>query len=190
MNTIINAIPEYVITAVVSTAIFYAFKYAENLIHTKVLHAKTAQSKELWSFVEQVSNTAVSSLVNADLTGNEKFNKATLLVQNALTKQGFTNVDVKAIESAVQAAYEKSPLTPTVNPEKVEEKLNPIRSSDLMNLQAIQTKPGVDLVSQSMPSNIPLKPATPELDQRVAGKGIPVKAAQQENEAGDNNGTN
>lgn len=189
-STIINAIPEYLITAVVSAVIYFGFDYVENLIHIKVLHAKTAQSKELWSFVEQVSNTAVSSLVNADLTGNEKFNKATLLVQNALAKQGFTNVDVKSIESAVQAAYEMSPLTPTTNPEKVEEKLNPIQSPDLMNLQAIQTKPGVDLVSQSMPSNTPLKPAAPELDQRVAGKGIPVKAAQQANEAGDNNGTN
>ena len=190
VSTIINAIPEYFITAVVSAAIYFGFKYTRNLIHTKVLHAKTAQSKELWSFVEQVSNTAVSSLVNADLTGNEKFNKATLLVQNALTKQGFTNVDVKAIESAVQSAYEKSPLTPTTNPEKKTEKINSIQSPDLMSLQAIQTKPGVDLVSQSMPSNIPLKPATPEFDQRVAGKGIPIKVAQQVNEAGDNNGTN
>lgn len=186
MSTIINAIPEYVITAVVSTAIFYAFKYAESLIHTKVLHAKTTQSKELWSFIEQAANTAVSSLVNADLTGNEKFNKATLIVQNALTKQGFTNVDVKAIESAVQAAYEKSPLTPTVNPEKEEKKLNPIQSPDLMSLQAIQTKPGVDLASQP---NALLKPSVPQLEQRVAGKGIPVETAQQAKEAGDTNGT-
>ena len=181
MNTIINAIPEYVITAVVSTAIYFGFKYTQNLIHTKVLHAKTVQSKELWSFIEQVANTAVSSLVNADLTGNDKFNRATLIVQNALAKQGFTNVDVKSIESAVQSAYEKSPLTPTTNPEKKTEKINPIQSPDLMSLQAIQTKPGVDLVSQS---NVPLKPATPELEQRVTGKGIPI------NEAGDTNGTN
>ena len=115
MNTIINAIPEYVITAVVSTAIFYAFKYAESLIHAKALHAKTAQSKELWSFIEQVADTAVSSLVNAQMSGNDKFNQATTIVQDALNKQGFKNVDVKAIESAVQAAYEKSPLTPTSN---------------------------------------------------------------------------
>ena len=59
MNEIINAIPEYVITLVVSTAIVYAFKYLENLIHAKALHAKTAQSKELWSFIEQVADTDV-----------------------------------------------------------------------------------------------------------------------------------
>lgn len=108
---IINAIPEYVITAVISTAIFYAFKYAQNLIHAKALHAKTAQSKELWSFIEQVSATAVNSLVNAQMTGSDKFSEATSIVQNALNQQGFKNVDMKAIETAVQSAYEKSDLT-------------------------------------------------------------------------------
>lgn len=116
MNEIINAIPEYVITAVVSTAIFYAFKYAENLIHVKVQHAKTAQSKELWGFIEQVANTAVNSLVSKNLTGDAKFAQATAIVQDTLNKQGFTNVDLKSIESSVQAAYEKSPLTPTKQP--------------------------------------------------------------------------
>lgn len=111
MNTIINAIPEYVITAVVSTAIFYVFKYAESLIHAKALHAKTAQSKELWDFIEQVADTAVNSLVGKNLTGDAKFAQATAIVQGTLVKQGFTNVDVKAIETAVQSAYEKSDLT-------------------------------------------------------------------------------
>ncbi|MBD8085535.1 hypothetical protein HUK45_04620 [Limosilactobacillus sp. c9Ua_26_M] len=115
MNEIINAIPEYVITAVVSTAIYFGFKYTQNLIHTKVLHAKTVQSKELWSFIEQVAITAVNSLVSKNITGDAKFAQATSIVQDALAKQGFTNVDVKAIESAVQSAYEKSPLTPTSN---------------------------------------------------------------------------
>ena len=64
MNEIISAIPEYIITAVISTAIFYAFKYTQNLIHVKSLHAKTVQSKELWSFLEQVAMTAVNSLVS------------------------------------------------------------------------------------------------------------------------------
>ena len=122
-STIINAIPEYLITAVVSAVIYFGFDYVENLIHIKILHAKTAQSKELWGFIEQMANIAVSSLVNANLTGNEKFKQATLIVQNALTKQGFTNVDIKAIESAVQSAYEKSPLTPTTDPAKKSDKL-------------------------------------------------------------------
>lgn len=110
MNEIINAIPEYVITAVISTAIFYGLKYCETFIHSKALHAKTAQSRELWSFLEQVAMTAVNSLVSADMTGQDKFNKATGLVQTALDNQGFKNIDVKAIDAAVQAAYEKSDL--------------------------------------------------------------------------------
>ncbi|WP_407458916.1 phage holin, LLH family [Limosilactobacillus vaginalis] len=133
MNEIINAIPEYVITLVVSTAIVYAFKYLESLIHAKTLHAKTAQSKELWSFIEQVADTVVSSLVNAQMSGNDKFNQATTIVQEVLTKRGFTNVDMKAIESAVQAAYEKSDLTgnDTTDPVKVAIQTAPNRANDL-----------------------------------------------------------
>ncbi|WP_314737053.1 phage holin, LLH family [Limosilactobacillus urinaemulieris] len=133
MNEIINAIPEYVITLVVSTAIVYAFKYLENLIHAKALHAKTAQSKELWSFIEQVADTAVSSLVNTQMSGNDKFNQAITIVQDVLAKRGFTNVDVKSIESAVQAAYEKSDLTgnDTTDPVKVAIQTAPNRANDL-----------------------------------------------------------
>ena len=122
MNEIINAIPEYVITAVVSTAIFYLMNAGKNLLHSKVQHAKTTQSKEMWSFIEQVANTAVNSLVSKNITGDAKFAQATAIVQDTLNKQGFTNVDVKSIESAVQAAYEKSPLTPTTNPKEKADK--------------------------------------------------------------------
>lgn len=111
MNEIINAIPEYIITAVVSTAVVYLMQVGKNLLHSKVQHAKTVQSKELWSFIEQVANTAVNSLVSKNITGDAKFAQATAIVQDALAKQGFANVDVKSIESAVQSAYEKSPLT-------------------------------------------------------------------------------
>lgn len=133
MNEIINAIPEYVITAVVSTAIFYLMNAGKNLLHSKVQHAKTTQSKELWSFIEQVANTAVNSLVSKDITGDAKFAQATAIVQDALAKQGFTNVDVKAIESAVQSAYEKSDLTgnDTTDPVKVAIRTAPNRANDL-----------------------------------------------------------
>lgn len=185
MNTIINAIPEYVITAVISTVFYFAIKQSQALIHSKVLHAKTEQSKAMWGLLEQIADSAVTSLVNADLTGDQKFNQATKIVQQTLSNQGFKNVDVKAIESAVQSAYEKSPLTPTAKPE---EKVETAQLPNPMDLQAIQTKPGVDLASQTaMPT---MKPTTPQLDQRVAGKGIPVEAAQQANKAGDTNGTN
>ena len=133
VSTIINAIPEYVITAVVSTAIFYLMNAGKNLLHSKVQHAKTTQSKELWSFIEQVADTVVSSLVNAQMSGNDKFNQATTIVQEVLAKRGFTNVDVKSIESAVQAAYEKSDLTgnDTTDPVKVAIQTAPNRANDL-----------------------------------------------------------
>ena len=83
MTTIINAIPKYVITAVLSTAIFYAMKYAHNLIHSKVQHAKTTQSKELWSFIEQVANTAVNSLVSKNITGDAKFGNRSRFSQSS-----------------------------------------------------------------------------------------------------------
>ena len=92
-------------------------RVGKNLLHSKVQHAKTVQSKELWSFIEQVANTAVNSLVSKNITGDAKFAQATAIVQDTLNKQGFANVDVKSIESAVQSAYEKSPLTPTSNEE-------------------------------------------------------------------------
>lgn len=141
VSTIISAIPKYVITAVVSTAIFYGMKYVEKLIHAKVLHAKTAQSKELWSFIEQVANTAVNSLVSKNITGDAKFAQATAIVQGTLAKQGFTNVDVKSIESAVQSAYEKSPLTSTIsvtNPDSLGQKVPEVVQKDNVN----NTQPG------------------------------------------------
>lgn len=141
MNEIINAIPEYVITAVVSTAIFYLMNAGKNLLHSKVQHAKTTQSKELWSFIEQVANTAVNSLVSKNITGDAKFAQATAIVQDALAKQGFTNVDVKSIESAVQSAYEKSPLTSTIsvtNPDSLGQKVPEVVQKDNVN----NTQPG------------------------------------------------
>lgn len=113
-TNIINAIPEYVMTAVVSAVIIFVIRAVHTYVHNKALTAKTAHAKQLWSFMDQVASTAVASLVSADKTGDQKFTAATAIVQDALTKQGFTTVDVKAIEAAVQAAYEKSPLTPAV----------------------------------------------------------------------------
>lgn len=109
---IINAIPEYILTAVVSAVLIFVIKSVHSYIHAKALNAKSAQAKEVWSFMDKVAETAVASLVSADKSGDQKFTEATRLVQSALDKQGFTSVDVSAIEAAVQAAYEKSPLTP------------------------------------------------------------------------------
>lgn len=112
MTSIVNAIPTYLVTVVVSTVFVLLLRVVHNFIHQQALHSKTKQSQALWSLMGQIADTAVASLVSADKTGDQKFTAATAIVQDALAKQGFTTVDVKAIEAAVQAAYEKSPLTP------------------------------------------------------------------------------
>ena len=137
MKTIINAIPEYILTVVISTVFIFIIKAAHMYLHEKALHAKTSQSKELWSFMDQVASTAVASLVSANKTGDQKFIAATAIVQDALTKQGFTTVDVKAIEAAVQAAYEKSPLTPITQADPVLEavKTAPNRADEVQGVK-------------------------------------------------------
>lgn len=115
MTTIVNAIPEYLITVTVSVAFFVALKLLQNFIHTKVIHAKTETSRTAWSYAAQLADTAVASLVGKDMAGHEKFVRATKIVQSALEQQGIKNVNLNAIEAMVQAAYEKSPLTPTSN---------------------------------------------------------------------------
>lgn len=113
MNTIINAIPEYVITAVISSAFYFGVKEGQLLIRSKIQHAKTATARERWILTGQLAADAVNSLVGKDMAGHEKFAQATQIVQSALDRQGIKNVDLNTIETAIQAAYEKSPLTPT-----------------------------------------------------------------------------
>lgn len=59
--------------------------------------------------------TVVNSLVGKDMTGQAKFAEAVTQVQAYLENKGL-NVDMKQVQSAVQAAYELSTLTPTVDP--------------------------------------------------------------------------
>ena len=115
MTTIVNAIPEYLITVTASVAFFVALKILHNFVEHKIVTAKTQQAKERWIYVQQLADTAVNSLVGKDIAGHEKFVQATAIVQSALEKQGIKNVDLKAIEAAIQSAYEKSPLTSTIS---------------------------------------------------------------------------
>ena len=116
MSTIINAIPTYILTAVISAAFYFALKQSQVFIHAKVIHAKTETSRAAWSCAAQLADNAVASLVDKDMAGHEKFRRATDIVQQALQKQGINNIDLNAIETLVQSAYEKSALTPTVDP--------------------------------------------------------------------------
>ncbi|MCH5385218.1 hypothetical protein DKZ23_10935, partial [Limosilactobacillus reuteri] len=76
---------------------------------------KTAQEKEAWTLLEQVAMTAVNARVGKPMTGQEKFVDASTAVQAYLENKGI-NIDMKQIQAAVQSAYEKSALTPTVDP--------------------------------------------------------------------------
>ncbi|HJE41302.1 MAG TPA: hypothetical protein K8V24_05940 [Limosilactobacillus reuteri] len=90
--------------------------YVRPVLEQKKLHAKTLQEKEMLDVTEKLADQAVNSLAgNNDITGHEKFKIATGLVANTLADKGF-KVDDKVVSHAVQAAYEKSDLTPTVDP--------------------------------------------------------------------------
>ncbi|MGM9882924.1 hypothetical protein DN444_01495 [Lactobacillus reuteri] len=116
MSTIINAIPTYIMTAVISTVFYFALKQSQTFIHAKAIHAKTETSRAAWACASQLADDAVDSLVGKDMAGHEKFHRATDIVQQALQKQGIKNIDLNAIETLVQSAYEKSALTPSVDP--------------------------------------------------------------------------
>lgn len=103
--------------ALVTVAIF-AWKYLKPVMLEKQKHAKTVQERELLGLVNSLADNAVNSLVsNSSLTGAQKFVHATDMVSTTLSDKGF-DVQNSTIHHAVQAAYEKSDLTPTVNPDE------------------------------------------------------------------------
>ena len=98
------------------TVFIFAWKYIKPVMEAKKLHAKTLQERELIGLVEALADNAVNSLVSNDaLTGHDKFKVATTAVNSTLADKGF-NVSQATVEHAVQSAYEKSDLTPTVDP--------------------------------------------------------------------------
>lgn len=102
---------------IVTVAVF-AWRYLKPVLEAKKKQAKTAQERELLGLVESLAENVVTSLVgNTALTGQDKFKVATTAVGSALANKGF-DVSEGTINHAVQAAYEKSDLTPTVNPDE------------------------------------------------------------------------
>ena len=112
LNDIINWI---INSGFLALLIYIAVAFGKPFIDSKIKHAKTAQQKELWTLLQQVSMTVVNSLVSKDMTGQAKFVEAVTQVQAYLENKGL-NVDMKQVQSAVQSAYELSTLTPTVDP--------------------------------------------------------------------------
>ena len=89
---------------------YFGFAVGKPWVDGKIKHAKTAQQREAWTLLEQVAMTTVNSLVSSDKSGTQKFLEASDLVQSYLSDHGI-KVDMKTVQAAVQAAYEKSPLT-------------------------------------------------------------------------------
>ena len=108
----INDIVEWLIQSGALTALFlFLWKIVKPWLDAKASHTSVEQSKAAWTLIDQVASTAVNSLVSSDnLTGEQKFDQAVQSVINVLDRQGYAITDETA-KLAVQAAYEKSPLT-------------------------------------------------------------------------------
>lgn len=115
----INDIVYWLISSGALSAFFvFLWKYLKPVMVEKQKHAKTVQERELIGLVNQLADNAVNSLVSNDaITGHDKFMAATKMVGTTLADKGF-DVQRQTVEHAVQAAYEKSDLTPTVDPDK------------------------------------------------------------------------
>ena len=136
LNDIINWV---INSGFLALLIYIAVAFGKPFIDSKIKHAKTAQQKELWTLLQQVSMTVVNSLVSKDMTGQAKFVEAVTQVQAYLENKGL-NVDMKQVQSAVQSAYELSALTPTVDPNKSNDDKQQAKKVDPV-LEAIKTAP-------------------------------------------------
>ncbi|WP_457801916.1 phage holin, LLH family [Limosilactobacillus reuteri] len=134
LNDIINWIIQ---SGLLVWLFYFGFAIGKPFVDSKIKHAKTVQQKELWTLLQQVSMTNVNSLVGKDMTGQAKFVEAVTQVQAYLANKGL-HVDMKQVQAAVQAAYELSYLTPTVNPS--EDKSDTAKKTDPV-LEAIKTAP-------------------------------------------------
>ena len=135
LNDIINWI---INSGFLALLIYIAVAFGKPFVDSKIKHAKTAQQKELWTLLQQVSMTVVNSLVGKDMTGQAKFVEAVTQVQAYLANKGL-HVDMKQVQAAVQAAYELSTLTPTIDPDKNKDDKQPKKSDPV--LEAIKTAP-------------------------------------------------
>lgn len=171
-NDIINWLFQ---SGLLAWAFYFTLAIAKPWVDGKIKHAKTAQQREAWTLLEQVAMTTVNSLVSSNKSGTQKFLEASDLVQSYLSDHGI-KVDMKTVQAAVQAAYEKSPLTTP-----------PTQSTVHVTADGITTTvgpvakhiPAGDLKPASVnPADMPgaqKAPAKPKMPTNViAKKGIPV----------------
>lgn len=139
LNTTINLIFN---SGLLAWLFYFGFVVGKPFIESKIKHAKTVQQKELWTLLQRVSVTVVDSLVGKDMTGQAKFVEAVTQVQAYLANKGL-HVDMKQVQAAVQAAYELSMLTPTIDPNKSKDDKQQTTETKKVDpvLEAIKTAP-------------------------------------------------
>ena len=156
-------------------AFYFTLAIAKPWVDGKIKHAKTAQQREAWALLEQAAMTNVNALVSADKTGQQKFDEASDLVQSYLSDHGI-KVDMKTVQAAVQAAYEKSPLTTPPTQSTVHTSIN---GTPITVGSVAKHIPTGDLKPASVnPADMPgaqKTPAKPQMPTNVvAKKGIPT----------------
>ena len=179
-NDIINWLFQ---SGLLAWAFYFVLAIAKPWVDGKIKHAKTAQQREAWALLEQSAMTNVNALISADKTGQQKFDEASTLVASYLADHSI-NVDMKTVQSAVQAAYEKSPLTtpPTqstvhVTADGITTTVGPVAKHiagiDAKNIPAGDLKTAhVDLADMPGAGKTPAKPKMPT--NTIAKKGIPT----------------
>lgn len=171
-NDIINWLFQ---SGLLAWAFYFALAIAKPWVDGKIKHAKTVQQREAWTLLEQVAMTAVNSLVSSNKSGTQKFLEASDQVQSYLADHGI-KVDMKTVQTAVQAAYEKSPLTtpPTqstvhVTADGITTTVGPVAK----HIPAGDLKPAsVNPADMPGAQKTPAKPKVPT--NTIAKKGIPT----------------
>ena len=117
MKTINNIFSWGISSGFFVALVWFLWGYVRPLLEAKKQHTKTVQQREALDMLLKFADTAVSSLTSrTDLAGHDKFKLATQQVRETMEAKGLS-VTEGMIQDAVQAAYEKSPLTPTTIPE-------------------------------------------------------------------------
>lgn len=161
-------------------AFYFVLAIVKPFVDGKIKHAKTAQQREAWALLEQVAMTTVNSLVSSSKTGQQKFDEASTQIASYLSDHGI-KMDMKTVQAAVQAAYEKSPLTtpPTqstthVTANGITTTIGPaIKHVSAEHINASDLKPAhVDPADMPGAQKAPAKPKMPT--DVAAKKGIPA----------------
>lgn len=136
-NDIINWITQ---SGTIIWLFYFALAIAKPWVDGKIKHAKTAQQREAWALLEQVAMTTVNSLASSSKTGQQKFDEASTQVASYLADHGI-KMDMDTIQSAVQAAYEKSPLTTPASESTVTQTPDGYTAT-INGKKIMETKPG------------------------------------------------